>query len=270
VILNIDPVALAVGGFAVRWFGVLVLAGAGLGTGLAVRECKQQGLAAAPLLDALAWALPIGILFARAINIVGWWDYYLTHAGAMWQLNLEDGLSLWGGIVGGALVMAARLRRVRSRRRRLLDAAATGLLAAIAIGRVGEFLDGHGQGLPSDVPWATRYTNALSATPDFGVARHPAQLYDALVCVALLVLMSRMRRLPAGARAGLFLVGYGCARIVLGAVRLEPAFLFGLQIDQLLATSCVVFGIWYLVGVARRRGVQRIGPDVQRTDSLAA
>ena len=35
---------------------------------------------------------------------------------------------------------------------------------------------------------------------------------------------------------------YGAARIALGAVRGDPAFLFGLQIEQLLAMVVVGFG----------------------------
>ncbi|MBV9169422.1 MAG: prolipoprotein diacylglyceryl transferase [Chloroflexi bacterium] len=268
--ISIDPVVFAIGGVAVRWLGVFVLVGAIVGTGVAVRDCRRQGVPTKPLLHALAWALPVGVIFARVVNVLGWWDYYLTHSADIWRLNLQDGLSLWGGIVAGGLVTAARLRHTKSRRRRLMDAAVTGLLVAVAIGRVGEFLDGHGQGLPSDLPWATRYSSPLSAVPDFNVTRHPAQLYDALVCAVLLIVMTSMRNMPAGARTAVFLIAYGAARIGLGMLRLDPAFLFGLQIDQLLAAGCVLFGIWYAVGLERTQRLRRIQPDVQRPDSIAA
>jgi prolipoprotein diacylglyceryltransferase len=119
----------------------------------------------------------------------------------------------------------------------------------IAVGRVGAFLDGYGQGLPSDLPWASQYTSQLMATPDFGVPRHPAQLYDALVAVALYLLI---QRLPENWRASVFLALYATARLALGAVRLDPAFLFGFQIEQLLATGTLVVGIVYGLRSAQR------------------
>ena len=57
------------------------------------------------------------------------------------------------------------------------------------------------------------------------------------------LLMALPKTLPAGIRAAGFLVLYGAARIGLGAVRLDPSFLFGLQIEQLLAIGAVVFGV---------------------------
>ncbi len=250
------------GPLAVRWFGLLALVGLGLAIWLSLRELDRQRLGRRLVLDALAWGLPAGIVCARIVGVLGHWDYYLTNASGLWQLNL-DGLSLWGGLLGGALVAAARLRRDANKRRRIFDAIAPNAALGIALGRVGAFLDGHGQGLPAQLPWATQYTNRLAATPDFGVPRHPAQLYDALVALVLFgVLLGLPRRVPAGSRFAAFLVLYGAARIGLGALRLEPAFLFGLQIEQILALGAVGVGVVYglrpLVSLSTGRAVQSI------------
>ena len=128
------------------------------------------------------------------------------------------------------------------------------------------------------MPWATQYSNPLAATPDFGVPRHPAQLYDALLALGMfLVLRTLPRRLPDGTRAAAFLVLYGAGRVLLGPLRLDPQFLFGLQSEQLLALAAVVFGIVFgfspLLGRVRRsvraetgaRGAARA-----KEDSMAA
>jgi phosphatidylglycerol:prolipoprotein diacylglycerol transferase len=275
VTIDINPVLLSVGPLAVRWFGLLSLAGLGLAIGLSLRELTRQRLGHALGLDALAWGLPAAIVCARVTYVLGHWEYYLTSTSALWQLNI-DGLSLWGGLLGGALVGAARLSRDAYKRRRILDAIAPNAALGIALGRLGQFLDGHGQGLPAQLPWATQYTSRLAATPDFGVPRHPAQLYDALIALLLFALLRSLpRRLPVGSRFAAFLVLYGAARVGLGAVRLDPAFLFGLQVEQLLAIVAVGMGAIYgarpLVrragGVVRAVPAQRASPE---EDSVAA
>jgi phosphatidylglycerol:prolipoprotein diacylglycerol transferase len=273
-IVAIDPVVVSIGPFAVRWFGLLALAGLGLGVGLSVRGLEQQRLSRRAALDALAWALPAGLLAARVVHVLGWWDYYFTHATEIWQLNV-DGLSLWGGLLGGLAIGSARLSRDPPRRRRIFDVVAPNVALGIAVGRVGAFLDGHGQGLPSDLPWATQYASRLAATPDFGVARHPAQLYDALIALAVCgVLLALPRGLPAGSRMAMFFVLYAAARLALGAVRLDPSFLFGLQIEQLMAIGSIAFGAVYglrpLLRIRRTRVAEARGQPRPSEESVAA
>lgn len=250
--LGLDPVLLALGPLVVRWGNLLALVGLALGLWLTLHEADRVGVSRRPILDALAWAIPVGVLTARVVHLLGWWDYYLTRPADVWQLS-PDGLSLWGGLIGGGLVAAARLRASPRRRARIFDAAAPGIALGIAVGRLGMLLDGAGQGLPTDLPWATTYSSPLSATPDFGVPRHPAQLYDLLVALALLAaLLLTRRRLADGRRLWLFVVVYAAARVALGAVRLDPPFLFGLQIEQWLALGCVALGLTRWVTQFRR------------------
>lgn len=275
-IVTIDPVLVSIGPLAVRWFGLLAVIGLGLAVWLTLRALGQQGLPRAAALDALAWGLPAGVLTARLVYVVGWWDYYLTHAADIWQLNI-DGLSVWGGLVGGLAIAWARLRPRRDPqwRRRMLDAAAPYAALGIAVGRLGAFLDGYGQGLPSDLPWATQYASPLAAVPDFGVPRHPAQVYDALIALGLCAVLLRLpRRLPAGSRLAAFAVLYGMTRLALGAVRLDPAFLFGLQIEQILAVGAICLGVLYglrpLLNKQRATLAEAAGAAQRMEDSVAA
>jgi phosphatidylglycerol---prolipoprotein diacylglyceryl transferase len=275
VLVPVDPVLVNIGPLAIRWFGLLALVGLGLAVWRILAQMERQRLSRPLALDALAWALPAGLLAGRLVHVLGWWDYYLTHAGEIWQMNV-DGLSLWGGLLGGGVFAFARLTGDPLRRRRILDVVAPNVALGIAVGRLGAFLDGHGQGLPSDLPWATQYANHLAATPDFGVARHPAQLYDALIALGLFCLICNLpRSLPAGSRLAALLVLYGAARVMLGPVRLDPPFLFGLQIEQMLAIGAVAFGACYGLRPAierRRAGLHRAAGQTPRTakDSLAA
>jgi phosphatidylglycerol:prolipoprotein diacylglycerol transferase len=273
VTIGLSPIVVDFGPVAIRWAGLFGLLGLGLAVWLTIRQAQRAGVRAArsSVLDALAWGLPLGIVTARLVHLLGWWDYYLTRSAELWQAPHIDGLALWGGLVGGALIVAARLRRDPTRRRRVLDAAAPAALIGIAVGRLGEFLEGQGQGVPTDLPWGTQYSDPLAATPDFGLMRHPAQLYDALAALLIAVVVLRVpRSLSPGTRAALALVLYGAVRIALGGVRLEPAFLFGLQLEQLLAAGTVICGVWFGVRPRLRRPLAAVARRPEERDPLAA
>ena len=69
---------------------------------------------------------------------------------------------------------------------------------------------------------------------------------------------------------------YALARLALGAVRLDPTFLFGLQIEQILALGVLIFGVWFglrpvLSARARRTApVAATGQAQVTKDSVAA
>jgi phosphatidylglycerol---prolipoprotein diacylglyceryl transferase len=237
-VIGLDPIWLRLGPFALRPLGLFALIGLGFGIWLTLRRAPNDREA---VLTALAWAIPVGVLTAHVVHVLGWWDYYLTRPADIWQLGI-DTLSLWGGLVGGGVIASASLRTGPRLRARVFDAAAPGVALGIGVGRLGEFLEGAGQGLPSGLPWATRYSSPFAATPDFGVPRHPAQLYDFVIALALAgLLLALDRKLPVGFLGALFFVAYAAARVVLGLVRLDPPFLFGLQIEQLLALGTTVY-----------------------------
>jgi phosphatidylglycerol---prolipoprotein diacylglyceryl transferase len=252
VLIGIDPVVVTVGSLAVRWYGLLALVGLGVGVWLTLREATRQHLGHDAVLVALSWAIPVGVLSARLVYVVGWWDSYLTRPADVWRLSLSE-LSLWGGLAGGLVAAVVALRHDPGLRRRVLDAAAPAAALAIAIGGLGAFVDGHGQGIPTAVPWATMYSSPLASTPDFGVPRHPVQVYEALIALGLFAVVSR---LPVAMRAVALLTLMAGARVALGNVHVEPAFVFGFQLEQLLAI--VIGAIAVFVGLRHMRHVTRV------------
>jgi phosphatidylglycerol:prolipoprotein diacylglycerol transferase len=241
VLISIDPIPLQLGELGVGWFGLAAVVGLLLGIALTLRLAHADGIPQAPLLDALAWAIPVGVVAARLVYLLGTWDQHVGDSESLWELPLT-GLSLWGGLVGGGVIAMSVLGARAVDRRRVADVVAPGLALGIAIGRSGELLQGVGQGLPTTLPWGVVYASPLAGAPDVGVPRHPAQLYDGLLALALLgaLLLSRRGTIPASVRWWTFLAIYGAGRILLGELRLDPAFLFGLQIEQLIAGLAVL------------------------------
>jgi prolipoprotein diacylglyceryltransferase len=255
VTIALSPVLLTFGPLVVRWGNLLALVGLGLGVWLTLRQARGPGVSRRPILDALAWAIPVGVLAARLVHLLSWWDYYLTHSGELWRLESYR-LSAWGGLAVGGLISLARLRGGNVvDRRRLLDAAAAGVTVAMVAASAGAFIEGVGQGVPTDLPWATRYLHPLSAAPDVGIGRHPVQVYDALACVLAFGLATALaraspHRASPGVRGALFLALSAASRVIIGPLVLESSFLFGLQLEQMVAGACLLaalVGLWRIV-----------------------
>ena len=92
-----------------------------------------------------------------------------------------------------------------------------------------------------------------------GLPRHPSQLYEVglegLLLFALVWWFSSKPR-PRGAVAGLFLIGYGSARVAVEFTREPDSFLgllsFGLSMGQWLSLPMILAGVALMVWSYRR------------------
>lgn len=150
----------------------------------------------------------------------------------------DGGMSFHGGLLGVIIVMWWIARRSKQSFWDVADFVAPLGPIGLGLGRIGNFIGGELWGRQSDVPWAMIFANAiqpggwqseeLRAAWQSGaldhLARHPSQLYQALgeglALFVVLIVYSRNPR-PKAAISGLFLAGYGVARLVVEFFR-EP------------------------------------------------
>jgi phosphatidylglycerol:prolipoprotein diacylglycerol transferase len=262
----IDPVAIAIGPLAIRWYALSYVCALLFGWWLARRLVLTDRLwpgGKAPFgaaeLDDLLVAMAIGVVLGGRIGYVLFYnfDYYRDHLGealALWH----GGMSFHGGLLGSvvAMLVFARLRRVPS-------LAVLDLVAAVApvgsfLGRIANFINGELWGRVTDVPWAMVFPNA---GPE---PRHPSQLYQAgleglLLFAITMILVRRGGFKRPGLVGGTFLAGYGVARCI-GELFRQPdvqiGFLpGGLTMGIVLSLPMIVIGLAAVVIALRRRVV---------------
>ncbi len=109
----------------------------------------------------------------------------------------EGGITVYGAIIGGILGGVAYGMIERLPVLRGLDAAAFGLLIGMAIGRIGDLINGEHIARVSSLPWAVKYTDPdspgynFSATPaGVFVARHPATTYEMIGDLLIIGIMA--------------------------------------------------------------------------------
>ena len=252
----IDPVALEIGPFALRWYALAYVAGLLLGWRYLIALARSPGsvLSRREVDDFLLWAT-LGVILGGRLGYAAFYQsaYFAAHPLEIFMV-WQGGMSFHGGLIGVivAIIAFARLRGLN-----LLGAGDLVACAApigLFLGRLANFINGELYGRASELPWAMVF-------PAGGPApRHPSQLYEALLegVVLFIVLWQLSRITPLRERrgylAGVFLVGYAIARAI-GEVFREPdahiGYLAGgATMGQLLSLPVLALGL-YLIARAR-------------------
>ena len=253
-LLEVEPVLVRWGSMNIRWYSVLLIVALVVGGGLAVRRAIGGAVPTVTVaFDLLSWVLVAGLIGARLLHLLEHWQFYASRPAAMLDLG-NGGLSAWGALIFGGTALALQARQRGLSLARLADAAAPALTVGDAVAQLGCLLNGDGQGLPAELPWATRYRSIDAMSPDFGVARHPCQIYQFITDLLIFGLLGLLRATPLapGTRFCIWLGLYGLSRVVIGTVRLDPPLLLDLQLAQLLGLAAIAVAAAVLLRMATR------------------
>lgn len=245
---DIDPIAVALGPVAIRWYSLAYIVGLVAGW----RYCRR--LAARPpkaidpdaFDDFLLWAT-LGVVLGGRLGYVLFYKpaYFLANPLEIFVI-WQGGMSFHGGAAGVilAIILFAWKRGVSWLS--LGDLVVCAVPIGLFLGRLANFVNGELYGRAAEVHWAMVFPFDPEQVP-----RHPSQLYEAalegIVLFLLLYLLVRRGWLERpGAIGGAFLAGYGVARIVVEFFR-EPdahlGFLLGFTtMGQVLSLPLIIAG----------------------------
>src|SRR5207237_6075244 len=102
-----------------------------------------------------------GIIGARLLFVIEHWnDQFKDNLSDIFAIN-EGGISIYGALIGGMIFgfTYVFLRRHHVPALPMADAAAPGTMLGMAIGRIGDVINGEHISKASDLPWAVRYTH---------------------------------------------------------------------------------------------------------------
>ncbi len=249
------------GFFTLRWYSLAYLAGIVLAYWHVSKALKHPG---APMAqrhaDDLFFYCTLGVILGGRLGYATFYAPWLwANPGELIKL-WEGGMSFHGGLIGCTLAMAWVAWRGKLNFLRVCDYVAVAVPFGLLFGRLANFVNGElwGRVAGPDVPWAIVF-------PDGGaLARHPSQLYEALLeglllLIVLLPLFWRTRaRFRPGLLTGVFVAGYGAARFLVEYYREPDAHLVefaarsGLSMGQWLTVPMIVLGLFLLVRALMR------------------
>jgi len=173
------------------WLGALV------GSALNLVVLRRRGVDPARAAVALAIAGTAAFFGARL-------EWMIENDVALREVLSVPGARMPGGLIAFVLVLPPLLRLLGLPVRRFADAITPGAALAIAVGRLGCFLQGCCFGTRTDLPWGVRFPAGSPAyeshrilgwlPPDAtsSLAVHPLELYFAVTALAIMAVMVRL------------------------------------------------------------------------------
>lgn len=254
---NLDPVALHLGPLKIHWYGLMYLVGFWGGWWLAVRRGRRPdvGFPQQAVSDLLFYCV-LGVILGGRI---GYTLFYNLHGFLAEPLSIfriwEGGMSFHGGFLGVMAAIALYAHHSRRPFFEVTDFVCVVVPVGLFTGRIGNFINSELWGAPSSLPWAMVFPNDPDQLP-----RHPSMLYEAglegLLLFALLWWFGSRPR-PRMAISGLFMLGYGLARVAVEFIRIpDPQIGYlawgWVTMGQLLSLPMILFGL-LLLGLAYGR-----------------
>lgn len=278
---DIDPIAIAIGPIAIRWYALAYIAGI-VGGWWGARRLAASGRLWGDVrrptpfqIDDLVVWVAIGLILGGRIGYVLFYNPQSYLANPLEILYVwRGGMAFHGGLVGAVVAMVLFARRQGLPFLPVLDLVAVVTPIGLFFGRIANFVNGELWGRPApDFPYAVVFPYAGD------VPRYPSQLFEAaaqglaLFAVMLIAVAIAGFRKP-GLIAGVFGIGYALARIGTEFFR-EPdpqlGFLFGREVDALAGgvTMGMLLSVPLLVGgialvLVARTGATRRGALADR------
>jgi phosphatidylglycerol:prolipoprotein diacylglycerol transferase len=286
-------------GIGVRWYGLSYVLSFLLANGLLVRLARRGLAPIAPqkVGDFITWAALFGVLLGGRLGYVLLYDLprLLVEPLSVFRV-WEGGMASHGGILGLVFFTLYYARTNRISWTGIGDALVCVAPPGIFLVRIANFINGELYGRETKVSWAVQFPSELKESPTLlegtayanlhpeavleqlrsgsapdvvglenalrGVlpARHPSQIYEALLEGALLfavlwTLRTRFR-LPTGVVTGAFFVCYALLRIVGEQFRQPEDFNFGLPRGVFLSLFLILIGVGFAFSGWRRGDYQ--------------
>lgn len=249
----INPNIIEIGPIAIRWYSLAYIFGILFAWFLLKYFNKKK-----PIMndkawdDWLFWAI-VGIVLGGRLGYVLFYnpEFYLENPLqilAIWQ----GGMSFHGGLLGSIFAMYLFAKKYQINFLELMDNISVAAPIGLFFGRIANFINMELYGRVTNSDFGVIFPNA----GDF--PRHPSQLYEAFleglflfIILFCLAKFTKIKETKIGFLSGLFLIGYGSARIFVEQFR-EPdeqlGFLFAnMTMGQILSLPFIILGILTII-----------------------
>lgn len=275
------PVLFSIGGFEIRFYGLMYAISFFLGIEIAKYLAKERNYDCKIVENYAFIAMLSGLLGGRLYYVFFNWDYYSKYPLEI-LATWHGGMAIHGGIIGGIIGTFIYGYVKKLNPLTLGDFAAAPLLLGQALGRFGNFMNGEIHGVPvftpwkvifslkpnfyswynnyltldifeklkykALVPWGVVFPTSSPAGAEFpNVPLHPAMLYELILnFIGFLFIFFYLRKKENKASGYLwwnYIIIYSIIRIFVSFFRAEDLMLFGMRAPHVVSLLMIIFSI---------------------------
>jgi phosphatidylglycerol:prolipoprotein diacylglycerol transferase len=235
-----NPTAFSIGGFDVRWYGILIATGMTLGILIANYNCKWREVDYDNLLNIVLISIPMGIIGARLYYVAFEFENYKNNIIEAFNIR-HGGLAIHGGLIF-ALITALIYTKIKKLNFiKFADVAAPSIILAQALGRWGNFFNQEAHGDTVSYEFIKHFPMFIQNGMNIeGVYYNPTFLYEStwniIVFIILMILLRKNKK------NGVVFFTY------IGLYSIGRFFIEGLRTDSLMLGNKIVAQIISFIG----------------------
>jgi phosphatidylglycerol---prolipoprotein diacylglyceryl transferase len=243
-----NPTAFSIGGFDIRWYGILIAIGIILGIVIAQYNCKWREADYDNLLNIVLLSLPIGIIGARL--------YYVVFEYKNYENNIIDAFNIRNGglAIHGGLIFAIGTALIYTKIKKLnfinfADVAAPSIILAQALGRWGNFFNQEAHGDVVSFEFIKHFPMFIQKGMNInGIYYNPTFLYESTWnIIVFIILMFLLRKSKKNGIVFFTYIGlYSIGRFIIEGMRTDSLMIGNIRMAQLISLSGVVIWIIFI------------------------
>lgn len=266
------PGGINIGGFEIKFYGLLIVAAFIIAYLLSAKEAKRTGQNDELYIDCFLVTIIPAILGARLYYVLFRWDSYKDNPLSILNIR-QGGLGVYGGVILGVLTIYIFTRVKKVSFALVLDTIVPSLALGQCIGRWGNFFNREAFGSDSDGLFAMRipsdYVYVQYSTKDVTVHMadklsyiqvQPTFLYESVLCLLIFIVLLIYRKKFKKTDGEVFLIYaimYGIGRFIIEGFRTDQLILVTLNetpvpVSQVVAALCVAGSIIVFIILRRK------------------
>jgi len=240
------PIAFEIGNLSIRWYGIFYAVGFLFAYFLTPILAKSRDISKEDMEDFFIYLIPFSIIGGRLAHIIGSWEIYsqnILQIFAVWN----GGMVFHGGFLGAIIATFYYCKKKNIHFYDFADILVVPLGLALALGRIGNFLNSEFYGPITNLPWGVNFPNVEGK-------RHPTQIYESFKNIFIFLILFKTYQLKSykkGFIFWLFVFLYSTLRFFVEYLRIIETYIFGFTWGQLISLPLIFISV-YMINKLRK------------------